>query len=830
LPGGGPASVKERWTRTLAAVVAVLGGYLALGAISFQGALPPLGVPAFFLPIGWALAFVLRSRRRDWPILLAATMVAGTLTNLIGGFPFDVAAVWAAGDVAETVIAALMLRRFIGKTSALERVREVVWFTFVTFLAAPLATVPFALLSVPMLPEATYAEVQRAWWPAGGLGTFVIGAVALAWSGPRWRRVGWGRLFETVVFTALVTAFFLLVFDGGNAPAAVILTAFVSFPLLTVTALRYGSRGASLASLGIGVVATFLTLDGRGFLASIGEPEARLLAVQGFFALATLSALVLAAVDEARTRALRGQSLLLEVATVLAHPKPIGDRLDRVVGLLTEDFAAGAGVGLRDGGGCAPAALRATTEAKAATLARTIEVEAPSIGGDREVGGVAILPLFAGGTRVGILALQSSMGSRFDESDWDVASTLARQLETTLESERLRQETERHAKEVESNERRFRALAESTAEVLWVTDRHGRFRGRQRSWASFTGQPREEYQGYGWMEALHPDDRETLREAWLTARATGEPFHVEIRLHRHDGQWIYQEVSAGPVRDQEGRVREWVGMNVDIEERKIAEAERDRSLRKAQEAIQLRDDFLSIASHELKTPLTPLSTWLQLIQRRLDAGQPIDPSWVSKARGSLDRLATLINDLLDASRIQARRLTIRLEPVSLSDIVARQVTAAETLSERHRFVRTGTEQAVWVMGEEARLEQVLNNLIENAIKYSPRGGTIRVDLEVELGEAIVSVTDPGVGIPQDQLGRLFDRFFRARTISAASYGGLGLGLYIVRDIVDHHGGRVWVESEPGAGTTFVVTLPLLGVGPEPPVRRQTEDAEAHAEA
>lgn len=826
---GGPAPTR-RWSRTLAATGALFGGYLVLGMVSYEGALPPLGVPAFYFPNGWALAFVLRSQKRDWPLLLGATWVADVIMTLLAGFAFGVAALWAAGDVAETFVAAWLLGLLIGKSAALKRVGEVAWFSLVTFLVSPAATVPFALLSVLVIPGATYTQVQQSWWPTGGLGTFAVGAVALAWSGPRWRRIGWARLAETAVFCAMVTVFFLLVFQAENVPAAVILIAFITFPLLTVTALRYGSRGASLASCGIGIVAVFVTLGGRGFFAEIGAPRVRLLAVQGFFALATLSALVLAAVVEERTRAMRGQALLLRVGTVLAQPKPLADRLARIVELLTADFAAGAGVGLRKDGACAPMAVRATTEAGKKVLARTIEQEAPEITGDREVDGVAILPLTAGKKRVGTLALLSSVGSRFDESDWDVASTLARQIESALETEILREETERHAKEVESNERRFRALAEATAEVLWVTDRFGRFTVWQPSWASFTGQTREEYQGYGWMEAIHPEDRAYVRGVWLGARTTVEPFHAEIRLHRHDGVWIYQDVSVGPVFNEEGVVREWVGMNVDIQERKIAEAERDRSLRAAQEAIRLRDDFLSIASHELKTPLTPLSTWLQLIQRRLKAGQPIDPSWVTKARASLDRLASLINDLLDASRVQARRLTIRLEPVSLSEVVSRQVVAAETLSERHRLVTSGTDQTVWVMGEEARLEQVLNNLLENAIKYSPKGGTIEVALAVEIGEAVVSVSDPGVGIPPDQLGRLFDRFFRARNISAASYGGLGLGLYIVRDIVDHHGGRVWVESEPGVGSTFFVALPLLGVGPEPPAPRQGVDLDRHAGA
>ncbi|HEY0839879.1 MAG TPA: ATP-binding protein, partial [Vulgatibacter sp.] len=372
---------------------------------------------------------------------------------------------------------------------------------------------------------------------------------------------------------------------------------------------------------------------------------------------------------------------------------------------------------------------------------------------------------------------------------------------------------ERHAKEIESSEKRFRSLAEATAEVLWIADPKGAMRGEQPSWQAFTGQAPEQYRGYGWMNAVHPDDRAEAEARWANARATGEPFHAEVRTRRRDGAWVYMETSAGPVRDSEGRIREWVGMNVDIQDRKAAEAERDRSLRSAEDAIQVRDDFLSIASHELKTPLTPLSTWLQLVQRRVATGKPIDPSWLVKARNSLDRLAALVNDLLDASRVQARRLTLRFEPVLLNDLVMEQMAAAETLTTKHELVTDVPQEPVRVMGEKARLEQVLANLLENAIKYSPRGGTIRVELHADPAhEAVIAVSDSGVGIPKDQIPLLFDRFFRARNISSRSYGGLGLGLYIVHDIVEHHGGRIWVESEVGVGSTFSIALPLLERG------------------
>lgn len=794
---------------TLALAVLLFGGYLVLGLISYQGALPPYGIPAFFFANGLSTVFLLRSRRAVWPIFLLATFAADALVNHISGFGLAATFLWAAGDTAETLVGAWLLRLTVGQGVALERTREVAWFAAITFLIAPIVTVPFALLSVLWVPDVTYSEVQASWWPTGGLGTFAIGAVAVAWSGPRWRRVGGWRALSILLMAAMITAFFLLVFRSKNIPASVVLVAFTAFPLMTVSALVFGPRGASLTALGIGAAAVWATLAGEGLFAELATASVRLLSVQAFFALATLSVMVLAAVTEERRRAVRGQSLLLQVATGLGRQEPLADRLNELVGFLVPGVAAGAAVGLRTRGAkCEPIAIRAADARCDRELLEAVKEIAPSLEKDTQVDGTTILPLHAHGDRVGTLALVSTMGNRLDEQDRDLASTIARQLEAALEADRLRSEAEHHAREIESSEKRFRSLAEATAEVLWVTDAKGGLIGAQPSWEAFTGQTPAQYLGFGWLDAIHPDFRASAKEIWRQALSTGRPIHAESRVRRKDGAWVYMETSAGPVRDSEGRIREWVGMNVDISDRKAAEAERGRLLQAAQEAIQVRDDFLSIASHELKTPLTPLSTWLQLVQRRITAGQQVDPSWLIKARNSLDRLAALINDLLDASRVQSKRLTVRFERVSLSDVVIEQVAAAETLSEKHEFFTKVPDWPVCVMGERARLEQVLANLLENAIKYSPRGGPIRVELRTEADEALLAVTDSGVGIPKDQLTLLFDRFFRARNISTRSYGGLGLGLYIVRDILDHHGGRIWVESELGVGSTFTVALPL----------------------
>ncbi|HYO58779.1 ATP-binding protein [Archangium sp.] len=254
-----------------------------------------------------------------------------------------------------------------------------------------------------------------------------------------------------------------------------------------------------------------------------------------------------------------------------------------------------------------------------------------------------------------------------------------------------------------------------------------------------------------------------------------------------------------------GRV--WSYRDVTAERR--AQAERERLLREAQEAIRVRDDFLSIASHELKTPLTPLKLHLQMLKKRMASGQPIPAQYAEKALAQVVRLSGLINDLLDTSRIQAGRLELKHEPVSLRELTQEVMADLRPVSPHHTLEYEEPGEALVIQGDRGRLAQVLVNLLENALKYSPTGGSIRVSVERDEAQVIVSVSDAGIGIPPDQKSLLFERFFRARNAPISGFGGLGLGLYICRDIVERHGGRIWVESEVGHGSTFRFTLPVV---------------------
>jgi signal transduction histidine kinase len=236
--------------------------------------------------------------------------------------------------------------------------------------------------------------------------------------------------------------------------------------------------------------------------------------------------------------------------------------------------------------------------------------------------------------------------------------------------------------------------------------------------------------------------------------------------------------------------------------------ENARLLREAQAALRVREEFMSIASHEMKTPLTPLKLSLFSMERRIAAGQPVELSSVLKSKRQVDRLAGLVEDLLDASRLELGKLDLDRAPLEVGQLVAEVVDQF-----RHAFDRPFTvevpRQRMWVNGDRDRLEQVLVNLLENAHKYSSAGELIDVEVEEAADEVRIHVKDHGIGIPGADQAQLFQRFYRARNVSHRNFGGLGLGLFISHSICKMHGGNLTLASAEGLGSTFTVSLPRM---------------------
>jgi signal transduction histidine kinase len=236
--------------------------------------------------------------------------------------------------------------------------------------------------------------------------------------------------------------------------------------------------------------------------------------------------------------------------------------------------------------------------------------------------------------------------------------------------------------------------------------------------------------------------------------------------------------------------------------------ERARLYAKAQEAVRVRDSFIAIASHDLRGPITVLLGQAELLARRAE-GAGVEPRLLTSAQTiaqQATRLERMIASLLDFSQIAAGQLTLALAPLDLHDLLRRLAEGLQPTLTQHTLALDADGPAP-LLGDEVRLEQVFYNLIGNAVKYSPAGGTIRLRLWRERGQHCVEVSDEGLGIPADALPYLFDQFYRAPNVASGTIVGMGLGLYLVREIVDRHGGQVSASSVEGRGSTFTVLLP-----------------------
>ncbi len=241
--------------------------------------------------------------------------------------------------------------------------------------------------------------------------------------------------------------------------------------------------------------------------------------------------------------------------------------------------------------------------------------------------------------------------------------------------------------------------------------------------------------------------------------------------------------------------------------RLLVEARRARAA--AESAVKARDDFLSLAAHELRTPLTTLLGSAQLLQAHNDAFAPRDQRLVTAVARGIDRLRALADYLLDVTRLEQAPPDLALQPLDLIALTQGVVAEARDTAPRHTLrVVAEAHSALTVRADRLRLEQVVQALLANAIKYSPDGGAIIVTVERQADHARVSVCDNGIGIPPDALGHVFDRFYRAPNAGLYTYSGLGLGLYVAREIMTHHSGTVTVHSEEGVGSAFTLELPV----------------------
>jgi PAS domain S-box-containing protein len=377
--------------------------------------------------------------------------------------------------------------------------------------------------------------------------------------------------------------------------------------------------------------------------------------------------------------------------------------------------------------------------------------------------------------------------------------------EQAHEETRARERRTRAA--ADATERHYRFLAETIPQQVWTAQPDGALDYVNRRALDYFSLDNARVLGAGWQQVVHPEDIEGSVERWSHSLSTGDTYEVEFRLRDSGGVYRWHLARALPMRDADGRIVKWFGTNTDIDEQK-------QLYSLAQEANQMKDQFLAVVSHELRTPLTSIMGWAELMRLGI-LDEKGNKHAVEVIENSARSQAQLIGDLLDISRIITGKIRLNVQPLDLPPVVeaaldvVRPAAAARSIKLSARY----DPRAAKVSGDPDRLQQIVWNLLSNAVKFTPEGGRVEVRLSRAGSHAELTVSDTGVGIAPDFIPYVFDRFRQADPSPTRAHGGLGIGLAIVRHLAELHGGEVSVESAgEGHGATFRVRLPLLNAG------------------
>ena len=419
---------------------------------------------------------------------------------------------------------------------------------------------------------------------------------------------------------------------------------------------------------------------------------------------------------------------------------------------------------------------------------------------------VVALPMSAGDQTVGAIYVFRRWGGSFSVNDRQMLASFADQAAIAVHNAQLYEEVSRE-------KRRLDGIIENSADGVMILDARHQIQVFNRALAALTGWTATDALGREHDEVIrwaHIDSGVDLGSAeaggWpLTVRAPEQEPALEMQdgprtlfvegdLRRRDGSTVSVGITYAPLMAQDGRL---VNIIVDVHD-----------ITRFREAEELKSTFVSVISHELKTPVSLIKGYAGTLRRE-------DASWDEKTlRDSLavieeesDRLNELIDNLLDASRLQAGALSLSFDDVILADLATRTVNKFRVQTPAHQFELDFPADFPVLQGDEGRLVQVLTNLLTNAIKYSPSGGIIRVSGRVLPSRVVITVSDQGIGIAPVEQTRVFDAFYRVDDAPTRRTQGTGLGLYLAKAVVEAHGGRIWVESEPGFGAVFSFSLP-----------------------
>jgi PAS domain S-box-containing protein len=373
----------------------------------------------------------------------------------------------------------------------------------------------------------------------------------------------------------------------------------------------------------------------------------------------------------------------------------------------------------------------------------------------------------------------------------------------------------RMEREMREGKERFLELANNIDQFVWTCDELGLATWYNDRFYEYTGRPFEEMCGAGWLSVVEPSHVDRVQAEARRCLEAGEPWEDIFPVRRRDGEFRWFLSRAAPIRDAGGQVIRWFGTNTDVTEQlRLQEALQDADKRK--------DEWLAMLAHELRNPVAPIRTAAEVLLMLIKDDEK-QRNLLGMIQRQSTQLARLLEDLLDVARITQGRIELRREVVSICACIEVAIETAEPLirEKRQRLTLTRPSQTCEVNADTARLTQCIANLLTNAARYTDAGGEIRVSATTEGSDAVVTVSDTGIGISAELLPVVFEPFVQSERTLDRSQGGLGIGLSICKRLVEMHGGSIHATSDgPGRGAEFTIRLPLAYSEPkqtvEPP--------------
>lgn len=831
-------------------ILAVAAVYFVAAKVGLSFAFVNASVSPVWPPTGVAIAAVLLWGYRIWPgIFLGAFLV-----NLMTPLPMATAVAIAIGNTGES-LSAFFLLRALGFHLRFDRARDVFKFVIAAVLCTAVSsTVGNISLCLARLARwEGFALLWRTWWLGDLAGALIVAPLLLTWLGRsrKWWRPQ--RSFETILLLVLLSCAAIATF-GYSMSASIryyLLTCLI-VPFLLWAAFRLGHRGVTLAIAALSAFAVWGTLRGLGPFIG-GTANESLMILQLFVASNAVTFLFLVAVVEERRVAeesrLENETRVaanLAITQILAESPALSDATPRILKTIctTLGWQAGAmwsldpsaavlrglsfwstdGARLKNfemvsgertftvGVGLPGRVWQRMEPCWIPELAKDDNFPRAIVALREDLRAAFAFPIVAGEEFVGVMEFFSNEIRQPDGALLAMFRSIGSQIGQFMERRRA-----------EDALRSFAAIVESTDDAIIGMDLNGVITSWNYSASELYGYSAEEIVGEH-VSVLVPVEHFQDESQILAKLRNGERVvHYETVRMAKNGTRIDVSLTVSPIQDASGAVIGASKIARDITERRRVEEEREELLRRehdaraeAEVANRLKDEFLANLSHELRTPLNAIVGWAGMLRNN-----KLEPDETERAIEIIDRNAKaqtqLIESVLDVSRIVSGKLQFDVRPVEVEKVIEaaidsmRLAAAAKNMSFRVRV----DSSIPPVSGDFNRLQQVVWNLLSNAVKFSPNGTQIDVQLKTVAAQVQIVVRDNGQGISAEFLPHVFERFRQGDASTTKRFGGLGLGLAIVRHLVEMHGGSVTVESDgEGKGTTFTVNLPTMSSGPE----------------